>query len=74
MLSTDVYPIAMIYLNLMGAMDAMNLRKQELAGQHFMNAWTLARPDGLIEGIGEHHGLLQGLIETCLKTDYPDEL
>ncbi len=30
MLSTDVYPIAMIYLNLMGAMDAMNLRKQEL--------------------------------------------
>ena len=73
MLSTDVYPIAMIYLNLMGAMDAMNLRKQELARQHFMNTWTLARPDGLIEGIGEHHGLLQGLIETCLKTDYPDD-
>ena len=73
MLSTDIYPIAMIYLHLMGAMDAINLRNQELARQHFMNAWTLARPDGLIEGIGEHHGLLQGLIETCLKTDYPDD-
>ena len=31
----------------------------------------LARSDDLIEGIGEHHGLLQGLIETCLKKDYP---
>lgn len=73
MLSTEVYPIAMIYLNLMGAMDAINLRNQDLARQYFMNAWNLTRPDGLIEGIGEHHGLLQGLIETCLKKDYPDD-
>lgn len=73
MLSTEIYPIAMIYLNLMGAMDAMNLRNQELARKYFMDAWNLARPDGLIEGIGEHHGLLQGLIETCMKTDYPED-
>lgn len=73
MISTEVYPIAMIYLNLMGAMDAMNLRNQELAKKHFLNAWDLARPDGLIGGFGEHHGLLQGLIETCLKTDYPED-
>lgn len=73
MLSTRSYPIAMIYLNLMGAMDAMNLRKQDLARKYFMDAWTIAKPDGLIEGIGEHHGLLQGLIETCMKTDYPDD-
>lgn len=38
-----------------------------------MQAWEIARPDGLIEGIGEHHGLLQGLIETCLKKDYPKD-
>lgn len=37
-----------------------------------MKAWELARSDDLIEGIGEHHGLLQGLIETCLKKDYPN--
>ena len=36
-----------------------------------MKAWELAEPDDLIEGIGEHHGLLQGLIETCMKEDYP---
>ena len=37
------------------------------------SAWNIARPDGLIELIGEHHGLLQGLIEACLKTQYPDD-
>lgn len=71
-LSSNMYPIAMIYLHLMAAMDAMNLRKPELAKQHFMKAWELAEPDDLIEGIGEHHGLLQGLIETCMKDDYPE--
>lgn len=73
MLSTETYPIAMIYLNLMGAMASMNLKNQEQARMYFMNAWELAKPDGLIEGIGEHHGLLQGLIETCLKADYPED-
>ena len=38
-----------------------------------MRAWKLAEPDNLIEGIGEHHGLLQGLIETCMKDDYPED-
>ena len=70
-LSSNIYPIAMIYLHLIAAMDAMSLRKPELAKQYFMKAWELAEPDDLIEGIGEHHGLLQGLIETCMKEDYP---
>ena len=71
-LTTKTYPIAMIYLNLMGAMDAMNLRKEDIAKKYFMDAWLMAKPDSLIEGIGEHHGLLQGLIETCIRNDYPD--
>ena len=66
-LTTKTYPIAMIYLNLMGAMDAMNLRKEDIAKKYFMDAWLMAKPDSLIEGIGEHHGLLQGLIETCIN-------
>lgn len=70
-LSSSIYPIAMIYLHLIAAMDAMSLRKPDLAKQHFMKAWELAEPDDLIEGIGEHHGLLQGLIETCMKEEYP---
>ena len=67
-----VYPIAMIYLNLVAAMDCMNMREKEKARAYFMKAWELSRPDDLIEGIGEHHGLLQGLIETCLKKDFPE--
>lgn len=66
-----VYPLALIYLNLIAAVDSMNLKQTDMAREYFMKAWELAKPDGLIEGIGEHHGLLQGLIETCLKNDYP---
>lgn len=43
----------------------------ELTKRHFMKAWELAEPDDLIEGIEEHQGLLQGLIETCMKEEYP---
>lgn len=73
MTTKEIYPISMIYLNLVAAMNAMNLMQTELAKKYFMQAWEIARPDGLIEGIGEHHGLLQGLIETCLKKDYPKD-
>lgn len=73
MLSTKVYPIAMIYLNLVAAMAAMNLKDRDLAQEHLMSAWELAKPDDLIEGLGEHHGLLQGLLETCLREKYPKD-
>lgn len=72
MTCNKVYPIAMIYLNLVAAMACMNMREKEKARAYFMKAWELSRPDDLIEGIGEHHGLLQGLIETCLKKDFPE--
>lgn len=72
MMCDRVYPLAMIYLNLVAAMDLMNLKQTDRGKEYFMKAWELARPDDLIEGIGEHHGLLQGLIETCLKKDYPN--
>ena len=67
------YPIAMIYLNLVAAMDAMNMMKKDEAKKYFMEAWRIAEPDDLIEGIGEHHGLLQGLIETCMRKEYPKD-
>lgn len=44
----------------------------ETARRHFMGAWDIALADNLIEEIGEHHGLLQGVLETCLKEDYPE--
>lgn len=73
MTCSKVYPIAMIYLNLVVAMDLMNLKETDKAKVYFMKAWEISRPDNLIEGIGEHHGLLQGLIETCMKKDYPED-
>ena len=72
MTCSKVYPIAMIYLNLVVAMDLMNLKETDKAKVYFMTVWEISRPDNLIEGIGEHHGLLQGLIEACMKKDYPE--
>lgn len=73
MTCSKVYPIAMIYLKLVVAMDLMNLKETDKAKVYFMKVWEISRPDNLIEGIGEHHGLLQGLIETCMKKDYPED-
>ena len=73
MTCSKVYPIAMIYLNLVVAMDLMNLKETDKAKVYFIKVWEISRPDNLIEGIGEHHGLLQGLIEACMKKDYPED-
>lgn len=66
-LEGESYLIPTIYLYLSGAMNAMSLEKVELGKEFFRKAFTLAKDDGLFEPIGEHHGLLQGLIEICLK-------
>ena len=61
------YPISELFLHLAASMACMSLKDIDTAKTHFGVAWNIARPDGLIELIGEHHGLLQGLIEACLK-------
>lgn len=66
-LEGESYLIPTIYLYLSGAMNAMSVDNVELGKEYFTKAFELAKPDGLIEPIGEHHGLLQGLIEICLK-------
>ena len=67
------YPISELFLHLAASMACMSLKDVDAAKAHFGAAWNIARPDDLIELIGEHHGLLQGLIEACLKTQYPDD-
>ena len=67
------YPISELFLHLAASMGCMSLRDVDAAKAHFEAAWSIARPDDLIELIGEHHGLLQGLIEACLKTQYRDD-
>lgn len=66
-LSSCVYPIMHIYLYLVAAVDAINLKKIDLGKMYFGKACALARADGLFEPIGEHHTLLKGLPEACLK-------
>ena len=68
-----VYPIPAIYLHLAAVMDYMSLKQPEQAQAHLLAAWDLARPDDLIEGFGEHHGLLGGMLEAVLKKDWPED-
>lgn len=67
------FPIPAIYLHLVAVMDYMSLKDVEQARRHLMNAWSYAQPDDLIEGFGEHHGLLGGMLESVIKPKWPDE-
>ena len=72
-LQPEVYPIPAIYLHLVAVMDYMSLKQPAQAQRHLLAAWDLARPDDLIEGFGEHHGLLGGMLEAVLKKDWPED-
>lgn len=61
-----------ICLELLISMTLMELKRTSEAQAHFMRAWSLAQPDGLIFIFGEHHASLQGLIESCLKKGAPE--
>lgn len=67
------YPIPAIYLHLAAVMDHVSLRQPEQAKRHLLAAWEIARPDDFIEGFGEHHGLLGGLLEAVIKKDWPQD-
>ena len=66
-MQTEEYPIPCIYLHLVAVMDYMSLKQIDKAKQHLLAAWELAKPDDLIEGFGEHHGLLGGMLEAVIK-------
>ena len=71
---TDVtYPIPAVYLHLAAVMGHMGLRQTERAQEHLLAAWDIARPDGLIEPFGEHHGLLGGMLEAVIKPGWPED-
>ena len=72
-MGAEAYPIPAIYLHLVEVMDHMSLRQQAQARQHMLAAWALARPDDLIEGLGEHQGLLGGMLEAVIKPEWPED-
>ena len=67
------YPIPAIYLHLVAVMDYMSLKQTDKARAHLLAAWEIARPDDLIEGFGEHHGLLGGMLEAVIKPGWPED-
>ncbi|MEG2929568.1 MAG: LuxR C-terminal-related transcriptional regulator [Oscillospiraceae bacterium] len=72
-MSELTYPIPFIYLNLIAAIDCINLQQIERAKSYFTSAWTLAQKDKFFHPFAEHHGLLGGLVEVMLKGSYPAE-
>lgn len=72
-LEEDIYPIPSIYLHLVATMNYMSLRNIDKAKEHIRYAWELAHPDDLIEGLGEHHGLLGGTLEAVIKKEFPED-
>ena len=67
------YPIPALYLHLVAVMDYMSLKQTQKARAHLLAAWALAQPDDLIEGFGEHHGLLGGMLEAEIKPAWPED-
>ena len=59
----DVYPL---YDG--GIVEEM---KQE-AQEEMLRSWELAKMDGFLEPFIEHHGLLRGLIEACIRNRDPE--
>ncbi len=71
-LSPEVYPISFVYCHIIASIALMNMRRPQDAMARLEKAWAIAEPDGLIEPFGEHHGLMQGLIENFFKDRYPE--
>ena len=72
-MGADAYPIPSIYLHLVAVMDYMSLKQLDRAQTHLLTAWEIARPDDLIEGFGEHHGLLGAMLEAVIKPNWPED-
>lgn len=69
-MAENVYPISMIYIQCIMAMCMINRRHKKEAQEELMKGWVLAEKDGFLEPFIEHHGVLRGLIEVCIrKTD-----
>lgn len=71
-ISSEVFPIAFVYCHIIAAIALMNMKRPKDAMARLEKAWAIAEPDNLLEPFGEHHGLMQGLIENFFKDKYPE--
>ncbi len=70
--SSECYPVAFIYLYLIGAIVSINLMQVDTARNYIEKAWQYAQPDDLYIPFVEHYNLLQGLIELHFKQNHPE--
>ena len=68
----DQYPLPAIYLNLICAIDKMNLLKLDRAEEHVRKAYEIAEKDQFIEVFGEKYSMLHAYIEKMFKYDHPE--
>ena len=69
--SRDEYPISFIYIYMVQAMCYINMKQTTKAKESFMKSWNIAAKDEFLQPFVEHHGLLQGLLESCIKKKNP---
>lgn len=72
LMADKTYLIPFLYLNCVKAMCQINQKNQEGAIASVSAAWELAKKDQLIEPFIEYHGLLQGVLEVCLRKSEPE--
>lgn len=72
LMSDSIYPISLVYLKCVEAMCQINQKKQEDAIQTVSYAWEIARKDKFLEPFIEYHGLLQGILEACVRKSEPE--
>ena len=71
-MTEKIYPIPMIYLHCVSAMCQINQKDQEGARQSVSEGWEMARKDKFMEPFIEYHGLLQGVLEACVRKSEPE--
>lgn len=67
------HPIGEIYLSLIISCGYICRAEWKKAEYYFRNAWEKALPDKFFLPFAEHRIMLSGLLEKCLKKDYPAE-
>ncbi len=72
-LESEIYPIPTIYLHLIACVGYLNMKHSEIAKEHIMEAWRIARPDGFIHPMSELHGLMGGTLEATVKRLFPND-
>lgn len=70
--NSESYLIPMIYIYCMIATCHINLKNTDGAKSALLKAWERARKDELLEPFIEHHGLLQGLLESSVKKEFSE--